>query len=111
MKNFCIAGMIFVGFFIAVTPSFSEDSGLGLDELFGVLGDDSQTMEREDASTASSIRGLNPVDEKYGASHRDLSRYVNAVRKMELRQITKKELRKFLTDARLGKKVFQKNIR
>ena len=101
MRKFLTACLILAAPLLAgATASWGEE-GSGLDDLFGILTDDGQTMEDEDVSTASAIRGLNPVAEKYGASRRDLARFVPEVRRMERRRITRRELRKFLNEAGL----------
>jgi hypothetical protein len=61
-------------------------------------------MEKEDVSTATAIRGLNPVSQKYGADQSDLAPYIKDVKAMEERAITENELRQFLMDEGLGKR-------
>ena len=75
---------------------------MGLEDLFGTVGGKGQRMERERSSTASSIRGLNPIAEEYGQGRQDLSRYIGDVQSMERREISGRELSEFLKEEGLG---------
>ena len=75
---------------------------MGLEDLFGTVGGKGQRMERERSSTASSIRGLNPIAEEYGQGRQDLSRYIGDVQAMEEREIYERELNEFLKEEGLG---------
>lgn len=102
MKKFLSAFILFLAAALSFTSSsIAGDTGFSLDDVLGGLGGD-QKMEEEDVSTASAIRGLNPVSEKYGAGQKDLSPYIKDVKAMEGRRIKKKELRQFLMDEGLG---------
>lgn len=104
MKKFLLSFILFfaAALFLMANSIAGEKTGINLDDVLGGLGGSDQKMEEENVSTASAIRGLNPVSEKYGAGQKDLSPYIKDVKAMEGRRISKKELHQFLIDEGLG---------
>ncbi len=71
--------------------------GAGLDGLVG-----SQRVAASGSASGSSIRGLSPVSENYGKRKGIGPEHIRAVKEMERRTISLKELDKFMEEGKLG---------
>lgn len=72
-------------------------SGAGLDGLMG-----SQKVAASGSASGSSIRGLSPVSEDYGKRKGIGPEHIRAVKEMERRSVTLKELDQFMEQGKLG---------
>lgn len=108
MKKIIALVVMATGLCVFAPSVFSEEDPFGLGGLFDTLEDKEPAMEEEEVSTATAIRGLNPVSEEYGAKNKNLSGYVKDVKAMEKRNISERELRQFLSEEGLRRRIPRK---
>lgn len=78
-------------------PAGGAKGGGGLGALFG-----QQKMAAAESSSASSIRGLSPISEKYAKGQGISSQHVQAVKQMESLTVSDAELDRFQEEGGLG---------
>ncbi len=83
-------------------PEGASSGGGGGGGLFDVLGGEEQTFAARESSSGSSIRGLNPVTQRYAESHGSSPESINAVNQMENFSVSQGDIDNFLKEGKLG---------
>ena len=81
-----------------VTSDPPEDTG----DVFVLLSRSTGGMDINEASSASGIRGLNPVSERHAHRHGYRQGDIEAVRQMERFRVNAKQYQRFLQSGKLG---------